>query len=230
MMKYSSNSDCQSERPSDCQSDTYWLHKKYKWIGVLLCLFLSSCQYNTIKNLKTVPPTQTTFKNTYFSNTKKDYLYKAKIEAFGNQTGGILVIKKLNTAHHRIVFTTEFGAKIFDFEFEAADFKVNYIIEALDKKLLIRVLQRDFERLIKEDLPLDKQYETAQQHIYQSEWKGKTHFYFFSKNKEKLEKVVQSSKTKEKVVLLFKGEAVNHAKDIRIVHQNIPLTIELKSF
>lgn len=195
------------------------------------CLFitlflLSSCNLETTKNLNDSSSSLSSFENTYFSNTEKDYLYKAKIAAFGNDFGGILVIKKLQEAHHRIVFTTEFGAKIFDFELEATDFKVNYIIEALDRKLLIKTLKKDFELLIKEKLSVDKSFENADYKVYQSKWNKRLHFYFFSKKNGELDKLVQTTRFKEKVLIEFK----NNAKEILIQHQNMPLKIELDGF
>lgn len=190
------------------------------------CLLLSSCSLKKTQNLTTVSSFPDSFENTYFSDTEKDYLYKAKIAAFGNDFGGILVVKKIGNIHHRIVFTTEFGAKIFDFEFENTNFKVNYIVEALDKKLLVKTLKNDFELLIKEKLSVDKTYENTAYMVYQSKWNKRLHFYFFSKENGTLKQLIQASKIKEKVIVLFE----NQAKAIKIQHQNIPLRIELNGF
>ena len=79
---------------------------------------------------------------------------EANINAFDNNFGGIFIVKKLGPKHHRIVFTTELGNKIFDFTFKEDSFKVNQILKELDKKLLINILKSDFKTLIMENPPL----------------------------------------------------------------------------
>lgn len=196
----------------------------------LLLLFFSSCSLNTTKNLREVSCQETTFENSYFSNPEKDYVYKAKIEAFGKFFGGILVVKKLKEEHHRIAFTTEFGAKIFDFEFEKNNFKVNYVVEALDKKMVIKNLRKNFQLLVKESFPVYKKYVDADYSVYQARHNKQHYFYFFSKESGLLEKMVQTSKTKEKVVVLFEAKESQFAYQVQIVHQKMPLKIDLQGF
>jgi hypothetical protein len=51
-----------------------------------------------------------------------------------------------------------------------------------------------------------------------------------SKKDQKLEKLVRSSKTKEKITITFTLENDIFAKKIVILHQNIKLKIELNYF
>ncbi len=199
------------------------------WL-LLSCFLLGSCTLRTIKNLNPVALQETFFENTYFSNPEKDYVYKAKIEAFGNHFGGILAIKKLKKQHHRVAFTTEFGAKIFDFELENAAFKVNYIIVDLNKKIILKNLQKNFRLLLTSPISADKKYIAAAHTVYRSRFNKRYHFYFFSNQNGLLDKLIQTSKTKEKLVVLFEPKEAQSAHYIKMVHQRFPLKIELKSF
>ena len=55
-------------------------------------------------------------------------------------------------------------------------------------------------------------------------------YLFISKKDRKLDKVVHSSKTKEKFTLTFHSENNIFAEKIEIIHQNIKLKIELNYF
>ena len=202
----------------------------HRWLLFFVFAICTSCTLNTTKTLTPVKSEEQTFKNNYFSNLEKDYVYKAKIAAFGNNFGGILVIKKLSPAHHRIAFTTEFGAKIFDFEFIQSEFKVNYIVAALNKKIIINNLRKNFQILVKETLPLNKKYKGLEQSVYQAHYNKQYYFYFYSNQNGLLEKMVQTSKFKEKLIILFQAEETQFAHSIQILHQKLPLKIDLIGF
>ena len=87
----------------------------------------------TTKNLIVKEVSHIEVDNPYFSNTYIDYIYKAKIDIYGRKFGGILIIKKIDENSHRVVFTTEFGNKLFDFLFENDTVINNFVIEELDK-------------------------------------------------------------------------------------------------
>ena len=199
---------------------------------LLNCFILSSCSLRTTKNLTPIALLESSFENKYFYNPQKDYVYKAKIEAFGKYFGGILAIKKLKSEHHRIAFTTEFGAKIFDFEFEKANFKVNYILSDLDRKIILNNLRKNFQLLLKNPIRTDKKYMNATHTVYRSKFNRRNHFYFFSNQNGSLEKLIQTSKFKEKVSILFESKDKEGAvaQSIEIAHQQFPLKIELKAF
>ncbi len=154
-------------------------------------------------------------------------MYKANIVAFGDSFGGIFIVKKLGQNHHRIVFTTEIGNKIFDFTFKREDFKVNHILKKLDKKILINVLKNDFKVLIKEKLLVEKGFQQDLNSIYKTQISNKNYYHFVSE--EKLHKVIRINNRKEKVVFTFSEIENNIANEIQISHQNINLKILLKA-
>ena len=189
-------------------------------------LLLISCASYPKKNGFTVREVRN-IENLYFSDTSKDYVYKANIEAFGNSFGGIFIIKKLGDDHHRIAFTTELGNKIFDFSFQGEDFKVNHILKDMDKKILINVLKNDFQVLVAQNPFIEKSFQKDDDFIQQASLHHKTYYYFLTE--EKLKKVVRVGNGKEKVVFLFSEINDNIAQQIRISHQNFKLNIALKA-
>lgn len=168
--------------------------------------------------------------NPYFSNSEIDYVYKAKIAVYGKNFGGILIIKKTGPESHRVVFTTEFGSKLFDFQFEGNTFTKNFVVEDLDKKFIINILKDDFKLLVNESATVLAVYESNNQRVYKTESDERFNFYFLEDKYEKLEKIVNTSKTKEKVEIDFTSSEENIADIITIKHKNIKLTIDLEKF
>ena len=163
--------------------------------------------------------------NPYFSDGLKDYVYKAKINAFDQSFGGIFVVKKLEEKHHRIVFTTEIGNTIFDFEFLGDKFKINRILPEMDNSLLINVLKRDLWALIKEEPNIVNWYFKGGQTMAEANLFSKKHYYILAGSN--LEKIVRIGGGKEKVTFLFSRINDNIAEEIVITHRNTKLKIAL---
>ncbi|MCP2026470.1 phosphoribosylformylglycinamidine (FGAM) synthase PurS component [Flavobacterium sp. HSC-32F16] len=198
-------------------------------INCFLAIVLVSCGSVT-KNYTSKKLDKTAVEVPYFADSKTDYVYKTNISVYGNELSGIFIAKKINDTTHRIVFTTEFGNKLMDFEISETDFKVNSIVSELDRKILINTLKEDFRLLLKKEYLIQKQFENESADIYKSADGKRDNYIFISKKDQKLEKIVHASKTKEKFTLYFNSENNIFAEKIQIVHQNIKLKIELNYF
>jgi hypothetical protein len=198
-------------------------------INCFLAIVLVSCGSVT-KNYTPKKLDKTSYEVPYFSDSKTDYVYKTNITVYGNEISGIFIAKKINDTVHRIVFTTEFGNKLLDFEISETSFKVNSIVSELDRKILINTLREDFRLLLKKEYLIQEQFENDSVNIYKSKDGKRDNYLFISKKDNRLEKVVHSSQTKEKFTLTFSSENNIFAEKIEIIHQNIKLKIELNYF
>ncbi|MDR7369727.1 hypothetical protein [Flavobacterium aquidurense] len=198
-------------------------------INCILAMVLVSCGSVT-KNYTPKKLDKTVIEVPYFKDSKTDYVYKTNIKVYGHEMSGIFIAKKINDTTHRVVFTTEFGNKLLDFEISETTFKVNSIVSELDKKILINTLKEDFRLLLKKDYLIQEQFENESDNIYKSADGNRDNYLFISKKDQKLEKVVHSSKTKEKITLTFDSENNIFAEKIQINHQNIKLNIALNYF
>lgn len=198
---------------------------RYFLSSLILTLFISCISYPKKEGFTKSDSAPIGISNPYFADNRKDYVYKANIEAFGNAFGGIFVVKKLGENHHRIAFTTELGNKIFDFTFLENDFKVNHILKEMDKKILINILKKDFAVLIKEEPIFGNVFEVDSNLLYETRLNKKK--YYYSLSEELPRKVFQTSKGKVKVEFTFSEISNNIAKQIQILHKNIDLKIML---
>jgi len=193
----------------------------------VLFLFVS-CSLPTTKGYLERSVSKKSIENNYFSNEKTDYIYKAKIDIYNKKFGGILIIKKTGVDQHRIVFTTEFGNKIFDFVITNGTFKMNYVLEELNKKIILKTLQDDFYILVKQFSKVDNKFDSVKEIIYQTKYnKDYDLYYFFLKENNQLFKIVKSSKHKEKVTFDLIDINNDIGKKIDIIHQNFKLKIHL---
>ncbi|MCF6223043.1 MAG: hypothetical protein L3J34_04875 [Flavobacteriaceae bacterium] len=195
----------------------------------LLFFILVSCSLPTTRGLLEKPVERQYTWNNYFSNEKIDYLYKAKINIYNKNFGGILIIKKIKDNHHRIVFTTEMGSKIFDFEIVNNDFKVNYIFDELNRNIILNTLKNDFVILVKQFVHVSKQFDSKEEHIYQSTFKQSNNYYFYKKNMKQLCKIINTTKNKEKVIIYFSKIKNEIATNIVLEHQDFKYKIDLTS-
>ncbi|WP_348799551.1 hypothetical protein [Flavobacterium adhaerens] len=200
-------------------------------ISFFLLLFLSSCGTNqVVKDYNSIPIDVSTLDVPYFSNSETDYVYKANISVYGNELSGIFIAKKINETTHRVVFTTEFGNKLLDFEISEIDYKVNFILEELDKKILIKTLVNDFRLLLRHHYNVYYKFENDADIVYQAPEGDKMNYLFISKDTKKLSKIVHSSKRKAIIYVLYTAKNDFFAENIVIQHQNIKLKIALNYF
>ncbi len=194
----------------------------------LLFFIIVSCSLPTTKGYLEQGVQKGVIENSYFSNEKTDYIYKAKVEIFNKKFGGLFIIKKTGVEQHRIVFTTEFGNKMFDFSIDKGSFKVNYIADELNKKAVLNTLQNDFSILVSQNRKVTKQFDANKEVIYKSSYdKDYDLYYFFLKENQQLFKIVKSSRTKEKVTINFLEYKNEIGTKIDIIHQSFKLKIHL---
>lgn len=198
-------------------------------INFLAFLFFS-CGSNPVKGLQQTKVEDPVFHAVYFSDPKIDYVYKTNISVYGNELSGICIIKKMDSVTHRVVFTTEFGNKLLDIEISETDFKINSIVEELDRKMLVNTLVADFRMLFREKYEIQQQFESAESKVLQSKSDNRYNYLYVSKRDGKLSQMRHASKRKEKINISYISENNIFAENIIIQHHNIKLKIALNYF
>lgn len=197
-----------------------------RFLIISLCFLWIGCAgYSKKQGFEEIKTSQDILSNPYFSNTNKDYVYKANIAVYNKSFSGLLIIKKIDDNNHRIAFTTEMGNKLFDFSFIEETFKINYILEDLNKKILINILKKDFKVLVTENIKVSKTFKELESTVFETDIAKHKHFVFTN---DTIYKIVRIGNTKEKVIFMFKEISNNIADRITITHNNIKLKITLK--
>jgi len=200
-------------------------------INFFTILFFGSCStLNVVEGYEERMVVKDVVQNPYFADPQIDYVYKANITVYGNELTGIFIAKKINETTHRIVFTTEFGNTLLDFEISETDFKVNAIVDELNRKILITTLKEDFRLLLKKDFAIERQFTKGNEEVLKSNFEKNDLYLFRSLSDTKLLKIAQTSKTKEKKTISFASENGIFADTIVIQHYNLKLRIALNYF
>lgn len=191
-----------------------------------LLLILASCKTFQLTDAKPVSRPVKTVENLYFS-AGNDYVYKCQIDIYKNHVSGILIIKKLNETTHRVALTSDFGNKLIDFEISEQDFKLNYVIPDLDKKIVINFLKNDFRQLLRRQYPVNESFENSEYDIYLSKLGNKAYYLFFSKENGLLNTMIYTKNNKEKVDFSFEAKKHIFADSINLQHKDYKINIKL---
>ncbi len=192
----------------------------------LIFLGFMSCKTYELTGVKPVMNSEKTVENLYFSSTA-DYVYKCQMDIYNNHISGIVIIKKINEKTHRVAMTSDFGNKLIDFEISDNDFKLNYVLPDLDKKMVINFLRNDFQRLLKREYPVLDSFEDDNSKIYLSKIDNQSYYLFYNKHNSLLKKVVYTKNNKEKINFTFDAKKHIFADSIDLQHKDFNIKIKL---
>lgn len=80
-------------------------------------------------------------------NETKATKYKASIDVLKNHLSGILIVKQTDSISTHLIFVTEIGMKMFDFEWKNNEMKAAFVFEPLNKPALINALLSNFKSI-----------------------------------------------------------------------------------
>lgn len=84
----------------------------------------------------------------WFSDTEGNSVYHTRIRLREQFYSGMLVVRSLNDSGFRVAFVTGTGIKILDWTvYPARETEIHYLLNGLDRKVLIRTLDADFHLL-----------------------------------------------------------------------------------
>ncbi len=158
-------------------------------------------------------------------------LYNTTVDVLDNHLSGLLLIKKMPDSSIRMVFSNEIGFKFFDFEFSATDgFKVYSIIKKMNKKAVIKTLQKDFELILMNQLDAATVKIRKDENLKYYTFPQRKGYYHYITNLagDSLVRMERASNRKQ-VVEVVMNNYINHIPDtISVEHKNFHFTIGLK--
>jgi len=167
---------------------------------------------------------------TPFDSSFDKILFKSKIYFYKKYFTGLLFIKQTAKHNFRIVFISEIGKKIFDFELNNKKFDVKYIMPVIDKKILIKTLHKDFVLMLLSDVTYTKKI-TAYKNDSLTLYKVKNNYgrnFIYYKTK-KLVLLENANKIRKIIKINYTDYKNNFPQTINIKHKNIKLKLNLKT-
>jgi len=122
----------------------------YRIIFLLLSSFLlSSCAYRQLasyKKQKRLLITQSELEPVISPGAAVKY--KAAIDVLNKHFTGLIVLKQTDGQTRHLVFVTELGMRMFDFEMKGDSITPVFVFEALNKPKLVAALVRNFKTIL----------------------------------------------------------------------------------
>ncbi len=202
--------------------------------SVVLLLFTSGCTLGHYGRLKKAP-TSSTIPKSIFGDNFNSFLFKANITLYKKEISGLLVAKQMGPHDYRIIFTTELGMKLFDFEFKDSTFTVHYSVPQFALPALLQTIQQDIEILLMNNIngkKMESLYYCDEGGIrcldIQKEKLEKMYNYYFTdRTTQQIVKIEHSKKRTKKVLFSLNDYKDHFPINIIIQHFNIKLKIEL---
>ncbi len=202
---------------------------KYLFYIIIIVIIFNSCSYPVRKGYKKTEYKQISVLDSDF----KKVVYRTTVDVYKKHFSGIMVIKKMESdSSYRIVFLSELGMKIFDFEFNnnlSEKFKIHQILEPINKKLLINTLQRDFELFLKiYPQEVNKEsYISDKSVIEKIKYNGFFNYYNFNIDSNYVTSITQKTWLFKKLVISNIGFSKSSPDKVKFSHKGIKLTINL---
>lgn len=201
------------------------------FIPCLLYFGFASCN-NAYKNLKPIEPASLESKtfSSIFKNQEKGIVFNSEFQYKSYFMSGLMVIKKIEPQHFRVVFTAKAGTKVLDFELTPSDFKVNYSIAILKRKIFLKLLEKDMRLICDEwtGVPIELKNLEDTKTIYRHKTKGGWRYLFFEKDSDQLNKIERGTKRKKKVIVNLEDYKEEFPESITFAHPSIDLTMKLE--
>jgi hypothetical protein len=159
--------------------------------------------------------------------------YQASIDVANKHLSGLLLIKNMPDSSQRVVFTSEAGVTFFDFGFKSPEkFTVHAIIKKLDRKPVIKTLQKDFELILGEPFARGglQSWKTQDETFFGVTSKKETAYFITDKDCSSLRRLELGTKSKIKVSIEIKGAGYPLPDMLNITHYTFPLQIRLTRF
>ena len=200
-------------------------------LSSIIVLSLAGCTFGHYGRFKEITPAYASSPKSIFGENFNSFLFKTNITVYGKDFSGLLVTKQMSPQDYRVIFTTELGMKLFDFEFKDTSFTLHYCVPQFNKPKLLKIIQQDIATLLMNDL-LNKSFDnlTDSKNIY-SIHRLKTNnfynYYFTEKATKHIVKIEHSKKRIKKTIFTLTNYENDIPGNILIKHCDIKLKIEL---
>ncbi len=203
-------------------------------LSSFICLlFFSACNLGHYGKLAKVENSSEDSLKSIFGNNFNSFLFKTYIVVYGKNYSGLLVTKQIEPNDYRIIFTTELGMKLFDFEFKDTTFTLHYCVPQFNNPRLLKVIQKDFQIILMneiKDKKIEKYIDSEKKFdIYKLKSKKMYNYYFVNKESKNIDKIEHSKKRVKKTTFTLHDYENGFPNTILIKHHDIKLMIELIS-
>ena len=152
-------------------------------------------------------------------------LFTASIKLYTKYYSGLIFLKQTDSVTSHLVFVTELGMKMFDYQIQNNQFKLDYVFEPLNQPRILNLLESDFKLILLQGL-LNQEAEIFEKNgrIYKI---NKSYYQVNSKSKN-IEKIRVKNGLFSGIKVKFTNSDSLAAENIQLKHKGfINLSIQL---
>jgi len=156
-------------------------------------------------------------------------MYNMVIRHQGIDLSGILLIKPVDEHSVRMLFTSDFGLTIFDFELNETEFKIDDCFPPLQEKRILDLFRRDFRALFSYHFPEEIEAEVYEKELVPTAYKIKTTdgtAYFLVQDKQL--KKIEMPAAISSLQIDYQNYKNNLPESIFIMHPRLKLNMQLE--
>lgn len=191
--------------------------------SLLLLLLLAGCKVYYPNGKQHYSTIDTTVQNPYFSELNEERLYRATIHFYGKELTGMFVAKRISQDDQRIVLTSDLGNTLFDITISKDHHVVNYVMQDLNRKIILNTLIRDFKALTQPDYHIDHQNLTHREFL---SIHADRRYFLTIDDQGILSSIEIASKYKTKFEIQFKTDSLGKLDRFQIKHHGIKLNMD----
>lgn len=200
-------------------------------LSSFIVLLLYGCSLGHYGKLKSTSNLEAVTLHSLFGENFNSFLFKTNIRVYGKDFSGLLVTKQMQPNDYRVIFTTELGMKLFDFEFKDTSFTLHYCVPQFNKPALLKTIQKDIEILLMNETknktaevfinPKDSAF------VYKFKDNKLDNYYFLDKSSNHIFRIEHSKRNTKKTTFDLNNYSDQFPSNIMIKHHDIKLKIEL---
>lgn len=201
-------------------------------LSSLFTFFLNSCSVSLFTGYHRSGENADRLPVSWFKADTGYYLFNTDIDIMKNHFSGLTVIKPSGNDTCRVVFITEVGLKIFDMElYSSGRYKVHYIMSAVNKKPLIKILAEDMSTITMNGLsgiqPGHFLMNNSDDNVYLYRYNGKKRYYHVKRTAVHPYHITRTSGISNKTEAAFYSESATSVDSIKILHHGLKMSMSL---
>ncbi|WP_437919192.1 hypothetical protein [Sphingobacterium sp. LRF_L2] len=186
-------------------------------------LVLTSCgsyRYPESSGVRNIAPKEL---NNYYADTSKSFVYRAKIEAFGCDVNGSLLIKTVQPDVHRVALVSDFGQTLLDVTLFPYTYTKHYAMDDLDRSVVVKEIVDIFRVLTERRFSSEALIFMDKQRF--PVYLAKDSYYTFE-NRQMLN-ISRVKGKKEHFLVSFRNIQGLSVEEVSIEHRRFPITMHL---
>jgi hypothetical protein len=199
----------------------------------LLLFVMSGCSVSMFNGYHKQNEPAETLPEFWFHADSGYFLFSTGIDLMKNRFTGLMVVKPGGNNSYRVIFITEMGLKIFDMEFfPDRDTQVHYIMEAMNKKALVKTLVNDMSLVLMNHLPglqpILYSHKNSPDNVFRYQTGCLKTYYHVTDSVGKPYMALQTGCLTNKVKADIYGNNITGVDSVKLEHYNFRLSIKLK--